>query len=82
MMIATSAYSQNNLSPDLAAHGLIFLPPSYSCAQISKHDYFSRLPSLVSAGMFTRYDLLITNTLELFLDFKEKLPHSSQQISK
>jgi hypothetical protein len=82
MIAAVLTEPQRNLLPALAAHGLTFLPPSYSCAQISKHDHFSCFPSLVSTGMFTRYDSRMTNKLELFLDFKEKLPHSSRQISK
>ena len=82
MIADVRAYPQSSLLPDLAAHGLSFLQPLYSCTQISKHDRFSWLPSLVSGGMFTRYDSRMTNRLELFLDFKEKLPHSNHQISK
>jgi hypothetical protein len=82
MIAAAHAYSQNNLLPDLAVYASTCLPPSYSCAQISKHDHFLWLQSLASARMLTLYDSIMTNIQKVFLDFKEILPHSNRQISK
>lgn len=82
MITALLAYPHINLLSDLAAYGFTFLPPSYSYAQISKYRHFSWSLSHVFAGLLARYDFIMTRQLELFLDFKEKLPHSTRQISK
>jgi len=69
-------------------HSLLFCSPandaswfslSPSCAQMADSDTLARLKGLSPAMICARYDHVTCAIIDLFLDFKEKFPHSSLQ---
>ena len=54
---------------------------SPSCAQMADSDTLARLKGLSPAMIRARYDHETCDIIDLFLDFKEKFPHSSSQVT-
>jgi len=79
MIFTICIYPQHLLS-DSTAYDLIHFPLSPSCAHVTIHDPSSRFRGLISARICIRYGLIMKNSLDLSLDFKENYPHSISQI--
>jgi hypothetical protein len=54
---------------------------SYSCAQMADSDTLARLKGPSPAMLRARHARVMLDIIDLFLDFVEKLPHSSSQIT-
>ena len=54
---------------------------SPSCAQMADSDTLARLKGPSPAMICARYDHETCDIIDLFLDFKEKFPHSSSQVT-
>ena len=54
---------------------------SYSCAQKVHSTPATQSNTTIPTIIYTQYDLIISNTLDLFLDFMENFPHSIIQIN-
>ena len=70
----------NPLSPSTANHTL-GVPLSHSCAKTLEPDPVSHSNAPILTSIHIRYDHRRHNSFDLFLDFKEKIPHSSSQIN-
>jgi hypothetical protein len=57
------------------------VPLSHSCAKTLDPDLVSRSNAPIFTRIRIRYDHMMHNIFDLFLDFKEKIPHSSSQIN-
>ena len=69
-------------------HSLLFCSPandntgfslSHSCAQMPESDPVARSNAPIRLMTCVRYGRMLRNRLDLFLDFKEKFPHSDFQ---
>jgi len=63
------------------ANDTIRVPLSHSCAKTLEPDLVSRSHAPILTRIRIRYDHMMHNIFDLFLDFKEKIPHSSSQIN-
>jgi len=63
------------------ANDTIRISLSHSCAKTLEPDLISRSNSPILTRIHIRYDPMMHNLFDLFLDFKEKFPHSSSQIN-
>jgi hypothetical protein len=70
----------NPLSPSTATDTL-GVPLSHSCAKTLEPDPVSHSNAPILTRIRIRYDHRMHNIFDLFLDFKEKIPHSSSQIN-
>ena len=52
---------------------------SHSCAQMSESDPVALANAPIRLMTCVRYGRMLCNRLDLFLDFKEKFPHSNLQ---
>jgi hypothetical protein len=70
----------NSLFPSTATDPLR-APLSPSCAKILEPDPVSHSKAPILTTIRLRYDPRMPNIFDLFLDFTEKIPHSSSQIN-
>jgi len=63
------------------ANDTIRVPLSHSCAKTLEPNLVSRSNAPILTRIRIRYDHMMHNIFDLFLDFKEKIPHSSSQIN-
>ena len=59
----------------------IGVPLSHSCAKTLQPDLVSRSNAPILSMIRIRYDHRMHHIFDLFLDSKEKIPHSSLQIN-
>jgi hypothetical protein len=59
------------------ANDTLRVPLSHRCAQTLEPDPVSRSNAPILTRIRIRYDHRMHNIFDLFLDFKEKIPHSS-----
>jgi hypothetical protein len=78
------------ISASVNPHSLLFCSPandntgfslSHSCAQMADSDTLARLKGPIPDMSCARYDHETCDIIDLFLDFKEKFPHSSSQVT-
>ena len=72
--------AHNPLFPSTATHTL-GVPLSHWCAKTLEADLVSRSNAPILTRIRIRYDYRMHNISDLFLDFKEKIPHSIPQIN-
>lgn len=63
------------------ANDTIRISLSHSCAKTLEPDLVSRSHAPILSRIRIRYDPMMHHIFDLFLDFKEKIPHSSSQIN-
>ena len=63
------------------ANDTIGVPLSHSCAKTLEPDLVSRSHAPILTRIRIRYDHMMHNIFDLFLDFKEKIPYSSSKIN-
>lgn|GEM_PF-3704200 len=70
----------NPLFPS-TANNLMGVPLSHPCAKTLEPDLVSPSHAPILTRIRIPYDHVMHNISDLFLDFKEKIPHSSSQIN-
>jgi hypothetical protein len=63
------------------ANDTIRIPLSHSYAKTLEPDLVSRSHAPILTRTHIRYDPMMPNIFDLFLDFKEKITHSNSQIN-